>query len=225
PDDVAYVAESVRILTGELEVPLIGFAGAPFTLASYLVEGGPSRTWARTKTLMHGDPGTWRELVEVLADITASFLRIQIEAGASAVQLFDSWAGALDPSDYEHLVLPASARVFDSIADLGVPAIHFGVNTGELLPLMADAGADVVGVDWRVPLDAARERLGPEVAVQGNLDPAVCLAPWHAVEAKVRDVLARNAGRPGHIFNLGHGVLPETDPHVLKRIVELVHAP
>jgi uroporphyrinogen decarboxylase len=174
---------------------------------------------------MHGDPGTWRELVEVLADITASFLRVQVEAGASAVQLFDSWAGALDPSDYEHLVLPASARVFDSIADLGVPGIHFGVDTGELLPLMADAGADVIGVDWRVPLDAARERLGPEVAVQGNLDPAICLAPWHAVEAKVRDVLARNGGRPGHIFNLGHGVLPDTDPHVLKRIVELVHAP
>jgi uroporphyrinogen decarboxylase len=225
PDDVKYVTDAVRILTGELDVPLIGFAGAPFTLASYLIEGGPSRTWARTKALMYGDPGTWRELVEVLADVTASFLRVQIEAGASAIQLFDSWAGALDPRDYEESVLPASARVFDALADLDVPAIHFGVNTGELLPLMADAGASVVGVDWRVPLDAARERLGPEVAVQGNLDPAVCLAPWHAVEAKVRDVLARNAGRPGHIFNLGHGVLPETDPHVLKRIVELVHAP
>ena len=225
PDDVAYVADAIRILTRELDVPLIGFAGAPFTLASYLIEGGPSRTWARTKALMYGDPGTWRELVDVLADITASFLRVQVEAGASAVQVFDSWAGALDPADYQQSVLPASARVFDALADLDVPAIHFGVNTGELLPLMADAGADVVGVDWRVPLDAARERLGPEVAVQGNLDPAVCLAPWHAVEAKVRDVLARNGGRPGHIFNLGHGVLPETDPHVLKRIVELVHAP
>ena len=222
-DDVAYVAETVRLVVRELDVPLIGFAGAPFTLASYLVEGGPSRTWARTKSLMLGEPDTWTELVEVLAQITASFLRIQIDAGAHAVQLFDSWAGALSPPDYEHSVLPASSSVFEELADLDVPSIHFGVDTGELLVLMADAGASVVGVDWRVPLDAARARLGDGVAVQGNLDPAACLAPWEAVERKVRDVLARNAGRPGHIFNLGHGVLPETDPDVLKRIVEVVH--
>jgi uroporphyrinogen decarboxylase len=224
PDDVAYVADTVRLLVGQLDVPLIGFAGAPFTLASYLIEGGPSRTYARTKALMYGDPATWKELLSTLADITTAFLRVQIEAGATAVQVFDSWAGALSPDDYQQAVLPASAEVFDGLADLDVPAIHFGVNTGELLPLMADAGADVVGVDWRVPIDAARERLGPGVAVQGNLDPAVCLASWSAVEAKVRDILARNARRPGHIFNLGHGVLPETDPDVLRRIVDLVHA-
>jgi uroporphyrinogen decarboxylase len=225
PDDVPYVAEAVRMLVEELDVPLIGFAGAPFTLASYLVEGGPSRTWAHTKALMLGEPDTWRELVEVLAQITAAFLRVQIDAGAHAVQLFDSWAGALSPPDYEHFVLPASSMVFDELADRDVPSIHFGVDTGELLPLMADAGASVVGVDWRVPLDVARERVGDGVAVQGNLDPAVCFAPWEVVESKVRDVLARNGGRPGHIFNLGHGVLPETDPDVLKRIVELVHEP
>ena len=156
--------------------------------------------------------------------VASAFLRVQVEAGASAVQVFDSWAGALSPDDYQRSVLPASSQVFDGLADLDVPAIHFGVNTGELLPLMADAGPDVVGVDWRVPIDVARERLGNGVAVQGNLDPAVCLSPWPAVETKVRDILERNARRPGHVFNLGHGVLPETDPDVLRRIVDLVHA-
>jgi uroporphyrinogen decarboxylase len=224
PDDVSYVAETARILAGELSVPLIGFAGAPFTLASYLIEGGPSRTYAKTKALMYTEPDTWTELLSTLADITSAFLRVQVEAGASAVQVFDSWAGALSPDDYQRNVLPASSQVFDGLADLDVPAIHFGVNTGELLPLMADAGPDVIGVDWRVPIDVARERLGPGVAVQGNLDPAVCLSPWEAVETKVRDILKRNARRPGHIFNLGHGVLPETDPDVLRRIVDLVHA-
>jgi len=224
PDDIANVADTVRMLASELSVPLIGFAGAPFTLASYLIEGGPSRTYARTKALMYGDPHTWTELLSTLADITSAFLRVQVEAGASAVQLFDSWAGALSPEDYQRGVLPASSEVFDGLADLDVPTIHFGVNTGELLPLMADAGPDVVGVDWRVPIDVARQRLGTGVAVQGNLDPAVCLAPFEAVETKVRDVITRNGRRPGHIFNLGHGVLPETDPDVLRRIVDLVHA-
>jgi uroporphyrinogen decarboxylase len=224
PGDVTYVAETVKMLCAELPVPLIGFAGAPFTLASYLIEGGPSRTYGKTKALMYTEPDTWTELLSTLADITSAFLRVQVEAGASAVQVFDSWAGALSPDDYQRSVLPASSLVFDGIADLDVPAIHFGVNTGELLPLMADAGPDVVGVDWRVPIDVARERLGNGVAVQGNLDPAVCLSPWEAVEAKVRDILTRNNRRPGHIFNLGHGVLPETDPDVLRRIVDLVHA-
>jgi len=224
PDDVAYVAETVRILVGELAVPLIGFAGAPFTLASYLIEGGPSRTYAHTKALMYSEPDTWTELLSTLADITSAFLRVQVAAGAAAVQLFDSWAGALSPDDYQRAVLPASSEVFDGLADLDVPTIHFGVNTGELLTLMADAGPDVIGVDWRVPIDVARERVGTGVAVQGNLDPAVCLSPWEAVEAKVRDILKRNGRRPGHIFNLGHGVLPETDPDVLRRIVDLVHA-
>jgi uroporphyrinogen decarboxylase len=226
PDsDTPYVVETVRTVVGELgATPLIGFAGAPFTVASYLVEGHPSRTYARTKALMYGDPELWAALVDRLADIAIASLRSQVQAGAAAVQLFDSWAGALNPADYERFVLPASAKVFAGVADLDVPRIHFGVTTGELLGLMHRAGADVVGVDWRVPLDDARRRLGPDVALQGNLDPAVVLAPWDVVAEQVRDVLARNAGHPGHVFNLGHGVLPETDPAVLGRIVELVHA-
>ena len=204
-------------------MPLIGFAGAPFTVASYLVEGGPSRTLGRTKALMLGRPELWRALLDRLADVAVASLRAQVQAGAQAVQLFDSWAGTLSPGMYERHVMPASARVFAGVADLGLPAIHFGVTTGELLGLFAKAGASVVGVDWRVPLDDARARLGPDVAVQGNLDPAVCLAPWPAVEAATREVLVANGGRPGHVFNLGHGVLPETDPAVLERVVELVH--
>ena len=225
PDvDCPWVAQTVRQLVAELDdVPLIGFAGAPFTVASYLVEGGPSRELAHTKALMVGDPGLWADLVDRLADLALASVRSQVEAGASAVQIFDSWAGSLSPDLYERHVLPASAKVFDGLADLDVPRIHFGVTTGELLPLLAKAGADVVGVDWRVPLDEARRRLGPSVAVQGNLDPAICLAPWPAVAEQVRAILARNDGRPGHIFNLGHGVLPSTDPAILSRIVELVH--
>jgi uroporphyrinogen decarboxylase len=226
PDaDCPYVQDTVRAVVAELgDVPLIGFAGAPFTVASYLVEGGPSRNLGTTKALMLGRPDLWARLLDRLADIAIASLRAQVAAGASAIQLFDSWAGKLAPDTYERLVMPASAKVFAALADLDVPAIHFGVDTGELLPLMAQAGADVVGVDWRVPLDEARRRLGPDVAVQGNLDPAFCLAPWPAVEERARDVLARNGGRPGHIFNLGHGVLPETDPATLERLVELVHA-
>jgi uroporphyrinogen decarboxylase len=224
PDvDIPYVVETVRLLVGELDVPLIGFAGAPFTMASYLIEGGPSKTHARTKAAMYSDPATWARLLEALADIVLASLRAQVQAGASAVQVFDSWAGLLAPRDYRRWVLPATRRVFAGLEDLGVPRIHFGVGTGELLGLFAGAGADMVGVDWRVPLDEARRRLGPDVAVQGNLDPAVCLAPWDVVADQVDDVLARNAGRPGHVFNLGWGVLPETDPDVLRRIVELVH--
>ncbi len=223
-DDVAYVAEAVRTLVAELgSIPLIGFAGAPFTLASYLVEGGPSRTHARTKALMYGQPVLWHELLERLADIAVGFLRVQIEAGVSAVQLFDSWAGALDEADYRRYVLPHSQRVLDAVRDGGVPRIHFGVNTGELLGAMAEAGADVVGVDWRVPLDEAARRIGPARAVQGNLDPTAVFAPEHVLAEKVRDVCARGAKADGHVFNLGHGVLPETDPGVLAHIVDLVH--
>ncbi len=222
-EDIPHVLETVRILVGELSVPLIGFAGAPFTVASYLVEGGPSRTWARTKALMHSEPGWWGRLMDGLAELALAFLRAQVEAGASAVQLFDSWAGALSPDDYRQHVLPASRRVLEGIADLGVPRIHFGVGTGELLTMMGEAGADVVGVDWRVPLGEARRRVGGR-AVQGNLDPVMCLAPLEVVEAEARRVLAQAGGLPGHIFNLGHGVMPETDPGVLTRVAELVHA-
>jgi uroporphyrinogen decarboxylase len=222
--DTPYVLETVAILVRELPVPLIGFAGAPFTVASYLVEGRPSRTYARTKALMHGEPGTWHRLMERLADLAVASLRSQVHAGAAAVQVFDSWAGALSPPDYERFVLPHSRRVFAEVAELDVPRIHFGVGTGELLGLMAAAGADVVGVDWRVPLDQARRRVPAGTALQGNLDPALCLAPPDVLDDAVRDVLARNAGHPGHVFNLGHGVLPETDPAALERVVELVHA-
>jgi uroporphyrinogen decarboxylase len=222
--DTPYVLETVKILGRELSVPLIGFAGAPFTVASYLIEGSPSRTYVRTKALMHTDPELWHALMERLADMAIVSLRSQIAAGAAAIQLFDSWAGTLSPPDYERFVLPHSRRVLEGVGDLGVPRIHFGVGTGELLGLFAAAGADVVGVDWRVPIDVARGRVPAGVALQGNLDPALCLAPWEPVAAATRDVLARNAGHPGHVFNLGHGVMPETDPAVLERIVELVHA-
>jgi uroporphyrinogen decarboxylase len=222
--DTPYVLETVRQVVTEADVPLIGFAGAPFTVASYLIEGGPSRTYGKTKALMLGDPGLWHDLMERLADMAITSLRSQIDAGVSAIQLFDSWAGALSPSVYERCVLPYSRRVFEGVVDTGVPRIHFGVGTGEILPLMADAGSDVVGVDWRVPLDEARRRLGPDAILQGNLDPAVCLGPLEVIEAEVADVLARNGGHPGHVFNLGHGVLPEIDPAVLERIVAQVHA-
>ena len=222
--DTPYVLETVRRVVTEADVPLIGFAGAPFTVASYLIEGAPSRTYGKTKALMLGDPGLWHDLMERLADMAITSLRSQIDAGVAAIQLFDSWAGALSPSVYERCVLPYSRRVFEGVLDTGVPRIHFGVGTGEILPLMADAGSDVVGVDWRVPLDEARRRLGPDAILQGNLDPAVCLGPLEVIEAEVADVLARNGGHPGHVFNLGHGVLPEIDPAVLERIVAQVHA-
>ncbi|GAB3650404.1 uroporphyrinogen decarboxylase [Streptomyces sparsus] len=224
PDDVSYVTAAVGMLTEQLgTTPLIGFAGAPFTLASYLVEGGPSRNHEHTKAMMFGEPELWAELLDRLAGITAAFLRVQIEAGASAVQLFDSWVGALAPEDYRTRVLPSSAKVFEAVAEYGVPRIHFGVGTGELLDLMAEAGADVVGADWRVPLDEAARRVGPGHAIQGNLDPAVLFAPREAVETQARRVLDSARDLPGHIFNLGHGVLPDTDPDALARLVSYVH--
>jgi uroporphyrinogen decarboxylase len=224
PEDVTYVTEAIGMLTAELgSTPLIGFAGAPFTLASYLVEGGPSRNHERTKAMMYGEPELWADLLDRLAEITGAFLKVQIEAGVSAVQLFDSWVGALAPADYRRSVMPASAKVFDAVASYGVPRIHFGVGTGELLGLMGEAGADVVGVDWRVPMDEGARRVGPGKALQGNLDPAVLFAPTEAVEAKTREVLGASAGLEGHIFNLGHGVMPNTDPDALTRLVEYVH--
>jgi uroporphyrinogen decarboxylase len=225
PGQVPYVGEAVGMLVRELAgTPLIGFAGAPFTLASYLVEGGPSRDQARTKAFMHGAPELWSALLGRLATIAATFLRVQAEAGASALQLFDSWAGALSAADYVRFVQPHSAAVFAALSDLDLPLVHFGVGTGELLGLLGEAGASVVGVDWRVPLDEATRRVGPDRAVQGNLDPALLLADWPVVEAEVRRVVAEGRAAPGHVFNLGHGVLPDTDPAVLTRTVELVHS-
>lgn len=224
PDvDTPYVIETVRELVAALEVPLIGFAGAPFTLASYLIEGAPSRTYTKTKALMLGDPPLWHDLLERLAEMSLASLRSQVTAGAQAVQLFDSWAGALSPRVYERFVAEHSRRIFEGISDMGVPRIHFGVGTGELLGLFGSGGADVIGVDWRVHLDEARRRVGVGKALQGNLDPAVCLGPWEVVAPQVREVLRENDGHPGHVFNLGHGVLPETDPAILERVVALVH--
>jgi uroporphyrinogen decarboxylase len=222
-ESVPFVLEAIRALRKELDVPLIGFAGAPFTLASYLVEGGSSRNHERTKALMHAEPGTWHELMGALAGAVLALLRAQVEAGVQAVQVFDSWVGAVDPADYAHFVLPHARTIFGGLAGLDVPRIHFGVGTGELLPLTRDAGADVVGIDWRVLLNDAWERVGFDVAVQGNLDPAVCLAPWEAVEPKAHAILRRAMGRPGHVFNLGHGVLPSTPVQTLQRLVDLVH--
>ena len=225
PEQVDPVTDAIELLIPELGVtPLIGFAGAPFTLASYLVEGGPSRNHEHTKALMRTAPDVWHALMGRLAEITATFLRAQVAAGVDAVQLFDSWAGALSERDYRQYVLPHSTQVLQSVAGAGVPRIHFGVGTGELLGAMAEAGADVVGVDWRVPLDEAARRTGGRVAVQGNLDPAVLFADRASVEAETRRIVAEGRRAPGHVFNLGHGVLPETDPDVLTRLVELVHA-
>ena len=225
-DQVPDITESVRRLVAELgPTPLIGFAGAPFTLASYLVEGGPSKNHERTKALMHGDPELWRDLCARLAQISLTFLRVQADAGASVVQLFDSWAGHLSRADYLAFVEPHSRSVLEGVgaSHPHVPRIHFGVGTGELLPQMADAGADVIGVDYRVSLADAVERTGGRYAVQGNLDPALLFAPWEPLERKVREILDEGRQAPGHIFNLGHGVLPSTDPGVLTRVVELVH--
>jgi uroporphyrinogen decarboxylase len=222
-DDLPFVLEAVRSLRAELNVPLIGFAGAPFTLASYLIEGGPSRSFDRTKALMYQEPEAWDRLMETLGGSVSTYLRAQVDAGVQVVQVFDSWVGALDPDDYARYVLPTMRTILADLADLPVPVIHFGVGTGELLDLMREAGATVVGVDWRVPLHLAWERVGFDVAVQGNLDPAACLGPWEVVETKALAVLRRAAGRDGHVFNLGHGVLPGTPVENLQRLVDLVH--
>ena len=221
--DVPHVLEAIRLLRKELEVPLIGFAGGPFTLASYLVEGGPSRGLERTRALLFGDPVTWDRLMAALMDVVVPLLRAQVGAGAQAVQVFDSWVGALAPHVYARAVLPHARRLFAEIADLGVPTIHFGVQTGELLGSIREAGGDVIGVDWRTPLDVAWDRVGPDRGMQGNLDPAALLAPWEIVEREALTVLDRAADRDGHVFNLGHGVLPYTDPDHLARLVDLVH--
>lgn len=219
------VAQAARLTVAELgSTPLIGFAGAPFTLASYLVEGGPSREHLRTKALMHADPDTWNALAAWVADITGAFLRAQIDAGASAVQLFDSWAGGLPLADYLAFVQPHSARVLASVAGLSVPRVHFGVGTSELLVAMYEAGADVIGVDHRLPLDEASRRLGGGVPLQGNIDPALLFAGDEALFRHADAVLAAGRAAPAHVVNLGHGVPPETDPTVLTRLVEHLHS-
>ena len=230
PEDVPYISEAVKSLVGELGgKPLIGFAGGPFTLASYLIEGGPSKNHDRTKAMMYGNPELWHALMGALTDIAIGFLQVQAEAGASAVQLFDSWVGVISPQDYRHAILPHTSRIFAALAESGVPRIHFGVGTGELLGLLGEAGADVVGVDWRIPLTEAARRVaagagGAGKAVQGNLDPSILLAGWDVVEPRARAILddAKHLDS-GHIFNLGHGVLPETNPDTLARLADFVH--
>lgn len=219
------IREAVRLTVAELgATPLIGFAGAPFTLAAYMVEGKPSRDHLGPRTMMHADPETWTALANWAADASGLFLQAQLEAGASAGQLFDSWAGSLGLADYTKYVAPASTRALDHVRGLGAPLIHFGTGTSELLVAMRDVGVDVVGVDYRLPLDEANRRLGGTVPLQGNIDPALLSAPWEVLEAHVREVIAAGAGAPGHVLNLGHGVPPETDPTVLTRVVELIHS-
>jgi uroporphyrinogen decarboxylase len=228
PADVPFITEAVRALTSELAginggTPLIGFAGAPFTVASYLVEGGPSKEHAKTKALMFGAPDVWDALMRKIAGISAAFLEVQVAAGASAVQLFDSWAGALTPADYEHYVMPYSAGVLERVGGLGVPRIHFGVGTSNLLSLMGEAGADVVGVDWRTPLAGAIPLVGDR-AVQGNLDPTLVFAPADVMTTRAAEVIEAGRSAKGHVFNLGHGVIPSTDPDQLARLTDFVQA-
>ncbi len=230
PKEVSPVTDAVGLLVNALgDVPLIGFAGAPFTLASYLVEGGPSRHHERTKAMMLGEPQTWHALMSALTDVTIAFLQLQIDAGVDAIQVFDSWAGTLSLADYTEYVFPHSARVFATLAPAGIPMTHFGVGTAELLGAMSAAGATVVGVDWRTSLADAAARVQPGTALQGNLDPVVLLAGWPIVERQARRVVddgrrAVDAGAAGHVFNLGHGVLPDTDPGIVTDLVALVHS-
>jgi uroporphyrinogen decarboxylase len=222
PDHVPFITTAITNLVGELgATPLIGFAGAPFTVASYLVEGGPSKEHAKTKAMMFGAPDVWDALMRKIAGIAAAYLEVQVRAGASAVQLFDSWAGALTPHDYRASVMPHSARVLAAAGELGVPRIHFGVGTGSLLGLMGEAGADVVGVDWRMPLADAIPLVGDRV-VQGNLDPTLVFAPTEVMTARAAEVIETGRAAKGHIFNLGHGVIPSTDPDQLARLTDFV---
>jgi uroporphyrinogen decarboxylase len=223
-ESLAFTMESIRILRRELRVPLIGFAGGPFTLAAYLVEGGSSRDFSRARAMMYADPAAWHKMMGLLSENVLKYLQAQIHAGAQAVQLFDSWVGALHPDAYGEHVMPHVERIFDGLKRLGSPAIHFGTRTSDLLTLMRDAGGDVIGIDWMTPLGNAWKRLGEGVAVQGNLDPAALLASPDVVRAEAAKVLAEAGGRPGHIFNLGHGILPETPVENVEALIECVHA-
>ena len=223
--DLGHVMEAIRILRGELneDVTLIGFSGAPFTVASYMIEGGPSKEYHHVKSLMFAYPEVWAEFMELVTEALTDYLVSQIEAGAQAVQVFDSWVGALSPGDYQEYVLPYSKKMIQAAKAKDVPVIHFGTNTTTLLPLMKSAGSDVVGLDWRIPLDEGWKLLGEDVAVQGNLDPIALFAPRDVLGAKVKDVLDRAGGKPGHIFNLGHGISRFTDPDQVTAVVEMVH--
>jgi uroporphyrinogen decarboxylase len=224
--DLAFTLEAIRMVCGELDgkVPLIGFAGAPFTLASYLIEGSGSRHYIQTKQLMYHQPEAWHRLLDKLASVATTFLQAQIDAGAQVVQLFDSWVGCLAPDDYRRYALPYTTRVIDGLRNAGAPVIHFGTDTAMLLDAMREAGSDVIGVDWRIPLDDAWRRIGPDVGIQGNLDPVALFAPWPEIERRVDDILQRAGNRPGHIFNLGHGILPETPVEHVQAVADLVHA-
>ena len=222
--DLKYVLDAIKILRGELtDVPLIGFCGAPFTVASYIIEGGSSREFLKTKTMMYSDPQTWHALMEKLTVVLSDYLVAQIRAGAQTVQVFDSWVGALSPQDYETFVLPYSQKVLQAAKAEDVPVIHFGTNTTTLLPLMKRAGGGVLGLDWRIPLDDGWKLLGDDVAVQGNLDPITLFAPLPEIKKRVHDILDRANGRPGHIFNLGHGILQNTPVDNVKAVVDIVH--
>jgi len=224
-EELSYVAEAVSLTCRALNgrVPLIGFAGAPFTLASYAIEGGGSRTYVLTKQLMYREPDVWHKLMDKLARVVTGYLRRQIRAGAQAIQLFDSWVGCLAPGDYEEYVLPHVQLIFEGLKQQRVPLIYFGTGTSAILRQMRQAGSDVIGIDWRIHLDEAWTAVGHDVAVQGNLDPLVLFAPLHEIERRVEDILRRAAGRPGHIFNLGHGILPNTPVEHVSAVVEMVH--
>ena len=222
---LAHVLSTIRLLRRELEdrVPLIGFAGAPFTLASYAIEGGPSSNYAKTKAMMYGEPKVWHSLCGIFASVVADYLRAQVEAGVQAIQVFDSWVGALSPDDYREFALPHTKQILDAAQSTGVPVIHFGTSTATLLETMAEAGGDVIGADWRIPLDEAWDKIGHDRAIQGNLDPTLLLGPIDRMLEGADDVLRRAAGRPGHIFNLGHGILPETPVEHVQALAHFVH--
>jgi uroporphyrinogen decarboxylase len=224
-EGLGYVLDAIRLIRKELDgkTPLIGFAGAPFTLSSYLVEGGKSANYQRTKRLMYGEPETWHALMTKLSEVVRRYLHAQVEAGAQAIQLFDSWVGALSPLDYVEYVQPHVRHILQSVMKTGVPVIHFGTDTASLLELQRDAGGTVIGVDWRTPLDLAWQRLGDGVAVQGNLDPLLLMAPREVLARRVDAVLEHAGGKPGHVFNLGHGILPETPPDAVKFVTDYVH--
>ncbi|TCS74643.1 uroporphyrinogen decarboxylase [Effusibacillus lacus] len=221
--DLPKTMETIRILKRELEVPLIGFAGAPFTLASYMIEGGPSKNYYKTKQMMYSAPEVWNALMDKLGDMIITYMKGQVAAGAQAVQIFDSWIGSLSPSDYRQYVFPTMKRIFEALKEIDAPTIYFGINTGELLTVWKELPVSVIGVDWRVPLDSARERVGTGFALQGNLDPALLLAPWPVIEQKAKEILDMGMAHPGYIFNLGHGIFPEVQGETLRKLTEFVH--